>query len=73
MKTNRWHQITKFWEFRATGSINRKIFSAAMIVALRCGAPDGEAAETVLTHEQTGRLIQHGTVHGLAHRPAGEL
>ncbi len=33
MKTNRWHQVTKLWESRSTGSINHKIFSAAIIVA----------------------------------------
>lgn len=33
MKTNRWHKITKFWQDRSTGSINQKIFSAAIIVA----------------------------------------
>jgi putative peptidoglycan lipid II flippase len=33
MKTERWHQITKFWESISTGSVNRKIFSAAIIVA----------------------------------------
>jgi putative peptidoglycan lipid II flippase len=33
MKINRWHQITNFWESISTGSINRKIFSAAIIVA----------------------------------------
>ena len=33
MKTNRWHKITKFWQNSSTGSINQKIFSAAIIVA----------------------------------------
>lgn len=33
MKTSRWHKITKFWESISTGSVNRKIFSAAIIVA----------------------------------------
>lgn len=33
MKTSRWHKITKFWQDRSTGSINQKIFSAAIIVA----------------------------------------
>jgi putative peptidoglycan lipid II flippase len=33
MKTNRWQKIAKIWESVSTGSINRKIFSAAMIVA----------------------------------------
>jgi putative peptidoglycan lipid II flippase len=33
MKINRWQKITGFWDSVSTGSINRKIFRAAMIVA----------------------------------------
>ena len=33
MKTHRWQKISKFWHSVSTGSINRKIFSAAIIVA----------------------------------------
>jgi putative peptidoglycan lipid II flippase len=33
MKTHRWQKISKLWQSVSTGSINRKIFSAALIVA----------------------------------------
>ena len=33
MKTNRWQQISNLWQSVSTGSTNRKIFSAAIIVA----------------------------------------
>jgi putative peptidoglycan lipid II flippase len=33
MKINRWQQVSKLWQSVSTGSTNRKIFSAAMIVA----------------------------------------
>lgn len=33
MKTNRMQQISKFWQSISTGSVNRQIFSAAIIVA----------------------------------------
>ena len=33
MKTNRWQQIKKLWQSISTGSVNSRIFSAAIIVA----------------------------------------
>lgn len=33
MKTNRWQKVTTIWQSLSTGSTNRKIFGAAMIVA----------------------------------------